>query len=134
MADLNELKKIKFMPLANYDVSTDTKNEVCAVEVTDMFGAGLTLDWSRAVGLALGTTYVIGSGPLADYRAGYIWCGGGRGGYRWCNINGITFLGGYDYQDGHEGKLIVFPVSTGDSVRSEGSVINFTFIPTVWSL
>ena len=134
MADISKLKKIKFMPLNNYDASSDVDDEICAVDATSMFNLGSFLDWTKVVGLAAATTYTVGSGALANYRAGYIWCGGGGGGYRWCNINGTTFLGGYDYEDGHEGKLIVCPVSIGDSVRAEGSIRNFIFIPTIWSL
>lgn len=129
-----KLKKIKYMSLNDYSTSTDAVDEVCAVEATSMFNNGSFLDWTRAVGLALGTNYTVGSGALANYRAGYIWCSGGRGGWRQCTINGISFLGGYDYQDGHEGKLIVFPISLGDTTSASGSIWNFTFIPTIWSL
>lgn len=129
-----KLEKIKFMPLNDYNVSLDAEDTICAVETTSLFGNGLFLDWSKVVGLSAATTYTVGSGALAKYRAGYIWCGGGRGGYRWCSINGTTFLGGYDYEDGHEGKLIVCPVSVGDYFRAEGSIRNFIFIPTEWSL
>lgn len=128
------LRRIKFIPLNSYNVSSDAEDEICAVDVTSMFGTGSFPDWSRAVGLSAATTYTVGSGALANYRAGYIWCGGGRGGYRWCSINGVSFLGGYDYQDGHEGKLIFCPVSIGDYFRAEGNIWNFIFIPSAWSL
>lgn len=132
MANLNG---IKFMPLSNYNTSIDTEDVICAVETTSLFGNGSFLDWTKIVNLSVNTTYVVGSGALANYRAGYIWCGATwRGSQRSCTINGVTFLGGYDYEDGHETKLIVFPVSTGDSISASGSLSNFMFIPTIWSL
>lgn len=131
---MSKLGSVKFMPLDSYSTSIDTEDTICAVEATSLFGTGSFLDWSRVVGISLNTNYTVGSGALASYRAGYIWLSGGRGGYRTCTINGITFLGGYDYQDGHEGKLIVFPVSKGDVIYATGNVWSFLFIPTVWSL
>ena len=129
------LSKIKFIPLSSYSASSDRDDEICAVDVTNMFGNGSFLDWTKIVNLAVNTTYTVGSGALTNYRAGYIWCGATwRGSWRSCTINGTTFLGGYDYQDGHETKLIVFPVSIGDSVSASGSLSNFMFIPIIWSL
>lgn len=133
------LSKIKFIPLSSYDVSTDKDDEICAVDVTDMFGNGSFLDWSKKVNLSLSTTYTVGSGALKNYKAGYIWFGrNARGGYRTCTIRGITFLGAYDYEDGHESKLILFPVSIGDyfsaAANNTSYVTNYMFIPVMWSL
>lgn len=132
MASLNE---IKFMPLSDYNISSDTADSICAVEVTSMFGLGCFLDWTKVVTLSLNTTYTVGSGVLANYKAGYVWLGKhGRGGWASCTIINTTFLSGYDYEDGHESKLILFPVSTGDYFSAAGSATNFIFIPTIWSL
>lgn len=112
------LNKIKYMPLSDYRISDDTEDVICAVNVDSFFGNRLFPDWSKKIDLTSGTTYTIGSGALANYKAGYIWHSQnwiGDNNFR-CTINGITFLGGWAYQDGHDAKLIVFPVSTGDTI------------------
>lgn len=133
---MTKLSKIKFIPLSDYDVSDDKADEICAVDVSEIFENSLFPDWSKKVALTSGTTYTVGSGALADYTEGYIWHsknGAGDNDFK-CAINGVTFRGGwYNGDTGRDAKVIFFPVSKGDIVKcTSGS--NRYFIPAAWSL
>ena len=132
---MTKLGKIKFMPLSSYSIANDAADEICAVDISTLFGVSLFPDWSHKVTLTSGTTYTVGSGALANYTKGYIWHsrdGAGDNNFK-CTINDVTFLGGWSYQDGNDAKVIFFPVSTGDSVTcTNGS--NRYFIPATGGL
>lgn len=121
------------MSLDDYDTSIDRDDVICAVDISELYGNSLFPDWSRKVNLASGTTYTVGSGALANYKAGYIWFGSTS----WNGdvyINGTWFnVGGWYTEDGHDRKLVFFPVSQGDVVNCSGGTTRY-FLPVAWSV
>lgn len=122
------------MSLDDYDTSTDRDDVICAVDVSELYGNSLFPDWSRKVELATGTTYTVGSGVLASYKAGYIWFGNTNWSHSIVYINGVGFdVGGWYTEDGHDAKLVIFPVSQGDYVSFSNGTSRY-FIPVSWSI
>ena len=125
---MTRLNKIKFMPLDSYSVSSDAEDEICAVDISNVFGNGLFPDWSKKVELSYETTYTVGLGALSSYNAGYIWFGGNWS-HSYATINGVSFdVGGWYTQDGHDRKLVFFPASLGDSFSCTNGT-SYYFIP-----
>jgi hypothetical protein len=122
------LSKIKFMSLDDYNTSIDRDDVICAVDVSELFGNSLFPDWSRKVDLVSGTTYIVGSGALAGYKVGYIWFGSANWSHSFVYINETKFdVGGWYTGDGHDRKLVFFPVSQGDSVRCDEGTSRYFF-------
>lgn len=126
---MTNLSKIKFMSLDDYDTSIDRDDVICAVDISELYGNSLFPDWSRKVDLASGTTYTVGSGALANYNVGYIWFGSTDWSHSYVYINGTTFdVGAWYTEDGHDRKLVFFPVSQGDTVRCDNGTSRY-FLP-----